>query len=199
MPELRSLRGQACGESGKRARQRLAENAPMQSPPRPFRAQSAASPLASLPSAPTQAAAASRTRGAVERGTLQAAALPCLREMGLAGLAELGADLTSEQLAALLTGHSAIEGRAAALVTALQVPTRVLLADATLADEATLAAMVKGYGGDTPEARLASRNLEVARAAVEGLSEGEQLSLLDTLGERLMGQLAARQCPCAPP
>ena len=65
VPELRALRGRACGESGKRARQQLSENAPMRSPPRPE--QSAASPLASLPSAPRQAAAASRTRGAVER------------------------------------------------------------------------------------------------------------------------------------
>ena len=111
--------------------------------------------------------------------------------MGLAGLAELGAELTSEQLAALLAGHTGTEGRAAALVTALPVPLRVQLAEATLADSATLAAMVKGFGGDTSAARLASQNLAVAQAAVEGLSQSDQLRLLDVLGEQLMRQVGA--------
>jgi hypothetical protein len=189
VPEVRVTRRNDCGGQSRAAA--LSENAPVQSPSRPARGKGPASPLGSLPSAPTQAAAASRTRNAVERGALQAAALPCLRDMGLAGLAELGAELTSEQLAALLAGHTGTEGRAAALVTALPVPLRVQLAEATLADEATLASMVKGYGGDMPAARLATRNLAVAQAAVEGLSQSDQLRLLDVLGEQLMGQVGA--------
>jgi hypothetical protein len=200
VPEVRATRRNDCG--GKDRAASLSENAPVQSPSRPARGKGPASPLGSLQSAPTQAVAATRTRGACERGALQAAALPCLHEMGQAGLAELGAELSSEQVAAMVTGHTATEGRAAALVTALAVPARVQLAETTLADPATLAAMVKGYGGDTQEARLAAQNLAVARAAVEGLSQSDQLNVLDVLGAQLMGKVGtararARARPCS--
>lgn len=63
VPEVRVTRRNDCGGNSRATA--LMENAPVQSPPRPPRAKGSASPLASLPSAPTQAAAASRTRGTV--------------------------------------------------------------------------------------------------------------------------------------
>ena len=65
VPEVRATRRNDCGGRDREAS--LSENALLQSPPRPARAKGAASPLASLPSVPTHAATAARTRGTGER------------------------------------------------------------------------------------------------------------------------------------
>ena len=194
VPEVRALRGQECGRSTPAVRPRSEND--VQSPSRRIRPRGHASPLASLPSMLTEAAAAVRTRGFLAHDALCTNVAMHLEQMS--DLTQLGSRLSAEQLAQLLQGFADAGGSVAEVAKHLPTDARAQLVSALLQDEQTRRALQGSGAGARAEAP--SEALAVATAAVLALDREERLQVLDALGEELMSKEVRaapllRHCP----